>query len=245
MLALRGWLLACAVTPAWASHPLLTEDTDVLGKRTRELELHGERSRDREAGVSTRGTEIVLKLGYGVAEKADIEVELPYGREVAGGDAVEGRGDAGLALKWRFYDKSGLSFAFKPELLLATGRDEVGLGAGRTRWGANLAGAYEIGRFELLAHLGYIDNRNRIGEPKSLRHQSIALRFTAAGALRLVADLARESDPEPGGASYRRELVTGAIYELSRRMELGFGIKTGLNDAADDRSLRAGVKLRF
>ena len=237
---MRGaaWLALAVAMPAGASHPLLTEDTDVLGKGLRELELHGERLRH------GRDAELILKLGYGVADPVDVELELPYLREVSDGAAVEGRGDAGVSVKWRFYERQALSLAFKPELFLPSGRDEAGLGAGRVRWALNLAGAYELGRLELLAHLGYTRNRNRIGELDSLRHQSVAARVAATEKLKLVADLSWDSAAEPGGAR-TRELVTGASYELGSRIELGAGLKTGLNDAADDRALRAGIKLRW
>jgi hypothetical protein len=217
-------VLACA--PAWASHPLLTEDTDVLGKGTVEFELHGERSRG-------GNTELIVKLGYGFADNADVELELPYSREAG----VDGRGDAGVSLKWRFYETEGLSFAFKPELFLPTGREELGLGAGRTRWAANLAGACELGRLEVLAHFGYTHNRNRIGEPESLRHRSVAARLAATGRLKLLADLAWENSA--------RELVAGATYEPAERIELGVGLRRGLDDAAEGRAVRAGVKLRW
>lgn len=132
----------------WASHPLLTEDTGVPGRGVYEFELHGERVR----APGVRGIEAVAKLGHGLAETLDVEVELPYTRVVADGSETAGRGDVGLGAKWRFYDNGAFSAALKPELLLPTGRDELGLGAGRARWGVNLAASYEIGRFELLAH---------------------------------------------------------------------------------------------
>jgi hypothetical protein len=149
-----------------------------------------------------------VKLGYGIAENADLEVEFPHVREVTDGDVAQGRGDASLSLKWRFREKDGLSLVVKPDLLLPTGRDELALGAGRVRWAANLAAAYEFGKFELLGHVGYTHNRNRIGER-------------------------------------RREFVVGATYAASERIDVGIGVKNGLNDAADDRALRVGVKLRW
>jgi hypothetical protein len=242
--ALRGWLLACAVAPAWASHPLLTEDTDVLGAGQWELELHGERARDRESGVTTRATEIVAKAARGVAKDLHLEAELPYAREKTEGDIAQGRGDALVSLKWRFYQQDRLSLAFKPDVILPTGRDEHGLGAGRTGWAANLTAGYELGRAELLGHLGYTRNRNRIGEREDLRHVSAALRWAATEKLKLVVDVARQTQPEPG-QSAARELVYGATYELADSIDLGIGMKEGLSDAADDRSVRMGVKLRF
>jgi hypothetical protein len=242
--ALSAWLLACAVTPAWASHPLLTEDTDVLDPGQWELELHGERARDRESGVTTHATEIVAKAARGMAKGVQLEMELPYLREKTDGEVAEGRGDALVSLKWRFYQKDRLSLAFKPDLILPIGDDEHGLGAGRTGWAANLTAGYQLGRVELLAHLGYTRNRNRIAEREDLRHVSAALRWAATEKLKLIADLARETVREPGRTA-ARELVYGATYALANNIDLGIGVKEGLNDAADDQAVRVGVKLRF
>jgi hypothetical protein len=237
-----AWLALLVAAPVWASHPLLTEDTDVLDKGQWELEFHGERARDRDEEVTT--TELVVKLARGVAEGVQIEFELPYEREKTGSDVAEGRGDALVSAKWRFYERDRLSLAFKPDLILPTGRDEHGLGAGRAGWAANLTAAYDLGRLELLGHVAYIRNRNRIGEREDLKHLSAALRWAAMDKLKLVADLARETQPEPGvGAA--REFVLGATYNLNDNAELGVGVKEGLNDAADDRSVRMGIKLRW
>jgi outer membrane putative beta-barrel porin/alpha-amylase len=240
-----AWLAACALTPALASHPLITENTNVLGEGVWELELHGERARDDEQGTSRRRSDVAAKLGCGIAHNADLEFELPYVREVTDGGAVEGRGDASLSVKWRFHEKEGFSLAFKPNLLLPTGRDEVGLGAGRVRWALNVAGAYEAGRLEVIAHLGYTQNRNRVGERSSLWHASAALLYSLTERLRLLADYSDDSRPDPAAGSHGRELVVGATYAVSERIDLGLGLKKGLNDAADDRALRAGVKLRW
>jgi Putative MetA-pathway of phenol degradation len=240
-----AWLAFWLSVPAWASHPLLTEDTGVLGKGSFEFELHGERARDRKAGITLRRSDAVAKLGYGVAEELDVEIELPYVREATNGEVAQGRGDASLALKWRFHDKEGFSLAFKPDLLLPTGRDELGLGAGRVRWAANLAAAYEWGKFELLGHLGYTHNRNRIGERTSLWHASSAILYSLTQKLRLLADFGRDSSPDPTGGAQSRELVVGAIYAASERIDIGAGVKRGLSEAAHDHSLRAGIKIRW
>ena len=238
-----GWLLALLAVPAWASHPLITEDTGVLGKGKWELELHGEHAHDREADVTTHSAVGILKLGRGVAENLDLEIELRYLRESAEGTVLKGLSDTSLAAKWRFYDSDAVSLVLKPELLLPTG-DEPGFGAGRPRWGATLAAAYEAARFELIANLGYLRNRNDRGERESLSYQSIALLFAATENLKLVADLVRSTDPDPQ-RGHTRDFVAGIIYELSGRIELGLGVQEGLNDAADDRAVRLGVKLRF
>ena len=239
------WLAAVAMAPVWADHPMLTEDTGVLDKGEWELELHAQRAREREGGATTRSSEVTAKLARGIADKVEAEVELPYLREVTDGDVAAGRGDASVSLKWRFHERDGVSMALKPTLLLPIGRDELGLGAGRARVGASMAAAYELGKVELLGHLGYTHNRNRIGERVELWHVSAAVRYAAMQKLKLVADVGQDSNPDPSGSAPARELVLGAIYELRENIELGLGFKHGLNDEADDRALRAGIKIRW
>lgn len=238
--ALVGLLALLGAVSAWADHPMLTEDTEVLDAGVWEVELHGERSRERQGGVTTRGTDVTARLARGIVENLHWHVELPYLRETALGEIAKGRGDATLGLKWRFHDKDSFSLAFKPDLLLPTGRDEAGLGAGRVRWAANALAA-----LELIGHLGYTHNRNRIGERVELWHVSAALRWAATEKLKLVADLGRDSNPDPAARTAGRDLVYGLMYALRGNVDLGIGLKKGLNDEADDRALRAGVKLRW
>jgi hypothetical protein len=242
--ALVALLVLCS-SPALASHPLVTEDTGVLEERVWQLELHGGRARDSRDGVATRSTEVSAVLGYGVAARTELQVELPYVREVTDGEVVKGRGDAVLAAKWRFLERGPLSMVLKPELVLPTGRDELGLGAGRAQWGVNLAAAYELGRLETIAHVGYRRNRNVLGEREGLWHRSLALLWSATGKLRLVLDFALDTHPDPGPRAHERVWVYGATYALRDHIDLGLGIKKGLNAEADDRTLVAGLKLRW
>lgn len=224
---------------------MLTEDTEVLDPGVWELELHGGRVRRRESGETTLATELTARLARGIAENLHLHVELPYLREVTEGAVVTGRGDATVSLKWRFYDSDGLSLALKPDLLLPSGRDELGLGAGDVRWGLNVLAGYERGTVEFLGHLGYLHNRNRIGEREELWHVSAALRWTVTPALKLIVDLGIDSDTDPAAHTPSRELVYGLTYALRENLDLGIGVTRGLNEEADDRGLRAGVKLRW
>jgi hypothetical protein len=97
---LRRLLALLLTLPAagWASHPLITEDTGVLGSGVWQLELHGEQARDSENGVTSRALDASAVLSYGVSAQADLQVELPYLREEAGTQTVKGRGDATVSL---------------------------------------------------------------------------------------------------------------------------------------------------
>lgn len=90
-------LLAIGSSAARASHPLITEDTGVLGAGAWQLELHGEAIRDgRDHAAAV--------LAYGVAASADLQLEAPRD------------GDATLALKWRFHEAGPVSLVLKPDV---------------------------------------------------------------------------------------------------------------------------------
>lgn len=228
-------LLATGV--AYADEPLITENTGVLRAGEWQLELHGERARDEDM----RRTHVGATLGRGITERLEAQVDLPYARV----EDESGIADASLAAKWRFYERGGVSAAFKPELFLPTGREEDGLGAGKAGWAAGLAAAQEWRAFELIAHLRYTANRNRVGEREALRHASLALLWSATERLRLLLDYGRETSPDPGEAAVARVLVYGLLYALSDDVDLGIGYEQGRSAPAEDRVLRAGLKLRW
>ena len=226
-------MLGLCSSSALADHPLITEDTGVIGKGAKQIEVHGEKARDRAAGATTRTTDVSVVLSYGVTERADLQLELPYVREVIDGEVLKGRGDASLAVKWRFFDKEPLSMVLKPELVSGG------------RWALNYAVAYDFGRLEGIVHAGYTHNLNRIGERKALWHRSVALLWSAAERWRLVLDLGLDSSPDPVARTHERQLAFGVSYALTDDVVLGVGAKKGLNEEADDRALLAGVKVRW
>lgn len=58
-----------------------------------------------------------------------------------------------------------------------------------------------------------------------------------------MVNVARESNPQGGDAI--QDVVCGLIYAWADAIELGIGLKKGLSDPAEDRSLLLGVKLRW
>jgi hypothetical protein len=246
------FLLSLAVlvaAPAQANHPLITEDTGVLGKGHWQLELHGERFRDRSAGVTSRGVVPSAVLGYGITDAADLQVELPHARvsrdDGTGRETAKGWQDLSLDLKWRVYERGGLGLVLKPGITLPTGRDERGLGAGRVTWGAALVLGYELAPLEFLAHAGWRRNRNTLGERASLVHLSGAVLVRVGEKLKLVLDLSRDTNPDPDSRTSIREVAVGATYAATPDLDFGFGFRKGLSGPASDRALLAGVKLRW
>lgn len=238
--------LALVSLPAFADHPHISEDADVLGKGLWQIQLHGERARDREAGSTTRTTETELHLTYGVRDDADVQVGVPYLREVTDGAVIEGRGDVSVAYKWRLHEAARGRVLVKPAVTLPTGRDELGLGSGRISWSLDLVGLYEASeRLELLGNLRYERNRNRIGEREPIWHVSAAVLFQLTEPLKLMVDFAQETNRDASARSPIREVAYGGIYELSKLVELGLALKRGLNAPADDRSVLFALRLRY
>jgi hypothetical protein len=203
---------------AWASHPLITEDTGVLGEGRSQIELHGERAR---AG-GMRTTESSVALSHGITGRTDFQVEVPLSG-----------GDASLALKWRFLQQGRVQLLLKPQI------DEQG------RWGTSFVAGYDLGKLELLGHAGYLRNRNTPEERRSLRHLSMAALYAAGENFKLALDVARDTDPDPGSRASVRAIVFGLMYAASDDLDFGLGVKRGRSHPADERALLAGLKLRF
>jgi len=227
--------MACGA--AHADHPLITEDTRVLGTGRWQLEAHGQRAEDRNV-VQKHAS---ATLARGLTDRLDLQLDLPWG-ELGHESGIE---DLSLAAKWRFYERGGSSAVFKPELTLPTGREAAGLGAGRSGWKAGVAAAQEWRSFELIAHARYTANHNRVGEREALRHASLALLWSATHRLRLLLDYGRDTSRDPGEREPARSLVYGALYALSDDADLGLGYEQGRSAPAEARVLRAGVKLRW
>lgn len=237
-------LLASAA--ADANHPLLTDDTEVLDKGTWQLELHGERARNRDSGFRVRSTQAAVALSYGVAKELEVQVELPYVRFTAddGNNRLTAKGaeDLQLELKWNFYERDGMGLLLKPRMSLPTGSNDMG--SEQAQYGADFVAAKEFGDFEVLGQLGYSSNRNGEGERSSLWQFSAALLWAATERLKLFVDLSRETHPAPDAAAVR-EWAYGFLYDISSALDFGLGVKNGLSDSADDRALLAGLRLRW
>ncbi|HVL36105.1 MAG TPA: transporter [Burkholderiales bacterium] len=225
-----GALLSMVLLPAQASHPLLTTSPDVLGKGRSQFELKAERARGGAAMTA-------VELAHGVADRLEATIETRYLRGDTDEGVRRGLGDTALALKWRFFDRGRFALALIPEVLIPTGREAHGLGAGRTGWATSLVGSYGFGRLELLGAAGYERNRNRLDEPDPVRSRSAALLWSATEDLRLGVDLVREGE--------ERSVVYAFLYEVSEAFDFGAGLQRGRGDAAPERALLIGARFRW
>jgi Putative MetA-pathway of phenol degradation len=220
-----------AALPAYAAHPLITEDTGTQGAARHQLEVFDEQSK-----ASGRRDELYTGvLSYGVAQDADAQLSLPAQRN--------GVGDVALDLKWRFFERDALSFALKPGITLPTGDEADGRGTGKVTWGSLLIVSYAPGGFALHGHLGYRRNENKLGERESLRQLAAAATYRV-GELRLVGELVRETNPVPGGRTVRYATI-GAIWAMTRDVDLDIGWREGNGGAPIDAALLLGATVRW
>jgi hypothetical protein len=236
LLALAAGTLAA--THLHAAHPLITEDTGTIGAGRWQLELFGEAGN--AAGTGARLDRDDAVLSYGLARNLDLQAGLPWIHE-----RTSGAGDARLDLKWRFLERGDLSLALKPGVSFPTGNDQAGRGAGRAGWGSQFVASYDYAPAAFHLHLGYQRHRNEIGERESLTHVSGAVELRAAPGLRVVADVARDTNPDPAQSRAERYVVFGVIWSVTRDFDVDVGVKRGSGSAELREAILVGLAARW
>lgn len=147
-------------------------------------------------------------------------------------------------MKWRFWEQGAWSAGFRAGVTAPAGDEDRGLGNGRPTWAGLLIGQYEGARWIFLAHLGYRRNLNSVGERESIGEISGAVLYKAAESLKLLVDAVRSTNPDPESDRALAQVVVGAIWSVTKDLDLDFGVRRG-NDPAIDRAIMAGITLRW
>lgn len=238
-----AWLLCAAIAPAYAAHPLVTDDTGVQGEGHHQLEMNTDWMR--QSGQSSHvGT---LTYTYGVTDKLDLFANVPH---FFASPTGSGMGDASLGAKWRFHDADGLSWALKPEFFSTSGDPERGHGTGRSSAALDLLGSYQIDAWTWHANLGA--NYNRYARPDD-EHAHRRTVWRASGAAwyavnaqwKLVADVGVAQNSEHANRTWPAYGLVGVIWSPNDTLDLDIGYKAGLNKAEVTRQLGLGVTLHF
>ncbi len=247
--AVAGLVFFLAST-AFAAHPLITDDTGVQGAGKYQLELNLEHAHNDDLGVTENETQFSGTLSYGIMDNLDIAMDVPWNRSEAneGGEtrrSENGIADVSISAKWRFYENAGFSLALKPGVTLPTGDDTRGLGAGKVTYSVYLIATQEIKPFVLHLNLGYIRNENKNDERLDIWHVSLAAEYAATEALKIVANVGQEENPDKAEDKDPAFILCGLIYSITENFDVDFGIKRALNDAEPDYTLLAGIAFRF
>jgi hypothetical protein len=227
---------------SYASHPLISDDTGTTGTGKFNIETNAEYAHDN----GDSATQFAATLSAGIRENIDFVVSVPYlfTRIDEGSETIkeDGLSDISLEVKWRFYEKDGLSFAIKPGVILPTGEEDKELGDGKAAYSLHLLTTKELDPVTLHLDLGYTKNRKEL---RDIWHYSLAAEYAVSKPLTLVANIGGETNPERESNVHPLFLLGGMIYKINENISIDFGLKTGLNKAEADYTVLAGIILDF
>ena len=242
--------------PAFAAHPLITDDTGTQGKGEVQFEFISEYSKDVDDGGTEQGVECptIPVFSFGITHEIDIVFGLPYvsvRREEAGTTtAVRGVSDASVELKARFYERGGLSVAIRPGISLPTGDEEMGLGNGKPSYRAFFITTKKVERFAFHFNTGYIRNDYKLqadqeASRKDIWHVSLASQIVVVKDLNLVTNIGMERNVDKRTNTHPAFILGGLIYSAFENLDIDIGLKAGLNKAETDYSLLTGITWRL
>ncbi len=234
---------------AFAAHPLITDDTGTQGKGRFQLEFNGAYGYENESGVTEDMILLATALTYGIGDNSDVILGIPYQfiriKDSESTTRYDGISDVSIDLKWRFYEKDGLSLAIKPGITLPTGDKERRLGAGRTTFGLFFIATREMKPWAFHLTLGYKRNENNINERKDLWHASLAGEIGILKNFKAVANIGVARNSEEESTTHPAFILGGFIYSLNEQLDVDSGVKAGLNKAEVDTVLLVGLTYRF
>ena len=246
VLPLLGFLLAA---PAFAAHPLITDDAGTLGRGKWQVELDSQYEHEHGHGITENNTEVAPLVTYGVTETTDVIVGNPYHivREREDGPTTREKGftDASLDVKWRFYEKDGLSLSFKPGITLPTGNEEKGLGTGKLTYKLFFITTMDWEKWAFHLNVGYLHNDNTQNARTDIWHVSLASEYRLSTRLRAVANIGVERGDDPASGSNPAFFLGGLICSLTDRLDIDGGYKHGLTKSEAESTILFGVTLRF
>lgn len=242
MLGLTGLLLALS-QPAFATHPLVTDDTGVQGEGGIQLEMNTDWSRQNGAA----GHVGAFTFTYGVTDQLDLFLNLPQTFQSTTGT---GTGDISLGAKWRYYDEDGLSLALKPEFFTPSGDADKGLGNGRSSMALTGIASYELGAWTLHGNVGATYNRFQLDSDQQSRRKlvwraSTAVWYSLNEQWRVALDTGVQQNQDAATRKMPAYGLVGLIWSPSKMMDLDIGAKFGLNKAEVTRQFGAGITLHF
>jgi len=252
-------LIHALLTPSFAAHPLITDDTGTQGKGKFLFELNGQTGHGAEKSGAEAGTDVTAKeretelkaaLTYGVIDNVDVILTVPYQwKKTEVGDATisdaSGIADISVEVKWRVFEKNGLSFAVKPVITIPAGDKDKDLGTGRVTGTMYLITTKEIDPWAFHLNLGYKRNENSVDERKDIWHASLAGEFKIMKKLKFVTNIGAERNTDKASDTNPAFVLGGFIYSMRENMDIDFGVKGGLNKAEADITYLAGIALRF
>jgi hypothetical protein len=235
-------LAAALAAPAFAAHPLLTEDTGTQGAGKFELEMGFALAKDGGAKASEFGPQ----LSYGALDTLDLVVR-PAWLDVRGTAAIgtaSGVGDTALDFKWRFFERDALSFGVRAGVDLPTGNDDKGLGNGKAAPHANLLATWVADPWLLAANVAWIRDP-LVGDRHDLWAASAAAVWSANDAWRFSAEVGTAQNPDPARSAWLTVARFGTIATVVAGFDVDAGYQVRLTRAAPAQVFLAGATIRW
>ena len=237
-------LVLVVARPAFAAHPLITEDPGTLGAGRIELEL-GLAAWQGDPSFNGRAVSFNPQLSLGVAPTLDLIAQAVWLQQMpAEGPALGGHGDLLADFKWCFFESETLAFAVRAGLDLPAGDSETGLGAGTLGLHALAVASVNLGSYAVYANAGYARTRQP-GTRANLGFFSIALTRPDDAPLRTFIEAAMFSNVDPGNPQWPAVARTGLIYTVNAWLDVDAGFQARLNRSATRAVWLAGATLRW
>jgi len=239
LFCLSSLLLSCLAQPARSAHPLVSDDTSTQGRGNYQAELNS----DWPQFAGRTSHVAAFTFSRGATDTLDL-----YGTLPASLSSPSGIGDLSFGAKWRFWQNEQSSFAIKPELFLASGNVDKGLGKGSPTLALTLIRSHIVGRWGFDTNIGITANRDLTFD--DTRHlivwrASTAVTYTPSPRWTLVADTGIARNPDKTIRTNPAFILAGAIYRPRGNVDIDIGIKAGLTSAEVHRQTGAGLTVRF
>ncbi len=192
----------------------------------------------------------------GLTDTLDVFIGANHTRIRSGVPGIDasGIGNPSFGAKWRFYEneESKTSFGIKPEIVLpvSSGKENEGLGTGKTSYGLTLILTQEISFGAVHANL--FSGRDRFRDSRSpdasIMRASIAPVWDVAEGWQLALDIGAETEKAGGDNTRTRFAEIGAIYSPNKDLDFALGIIRATDDAqpgTGTTSATLGVTWRF
>jgi hypothetical protein len=148
-------------------------------------------------------------------------------------------------VKWRFLERGDWSFGLKPGIILPTGDDGKGLGAGKIGYSTFFISQWKREPWQILMNLGYQRHENDLDERQDLWHASLAAEYEVVEHLELAGNIGVATSADKSTTLTPAFLIVGLIYEMRKNVDLALGVKYGWNKSETDFSLLPGIAVRF
>lgn len=240
-----AFILGGISLPAFAGHPLVSEDSSLLGPGRIQFELNVDHLRSRDPGESLKSGSISYTTG--VSKQADLFVSLSNTWDAeSGGNGIS---DTEMGAKILILSRESLAVALKPQLSLPSGNEERGLGNGKTSFAFTLIGSYSVNGHEFHLNLGLDRNRFKLASDiedkrRTIRRASIAIVSEVDDKNRFLLDFGTADHELRSDGGHPAFAVIGFSQEIYSDVEWDFGIKLPINSSERDRQFGFGLTLR-